>query len=135
MTESRLTDDALDDLLRSGAPRPLLDDGFAARTMAAVDLAARGLPARRRPTPVAPVAIARALAAEHARHAAQARLWRWAIAGVIAGFLLLLVAMALSPATPDGVTLAPPPPSQWLVLCLLGSIGAIWVAIRELRSN
>ena len=135
MTESRHTDDALDDLLRSSAPEPLLDDGFAARTMAAVDRAARGLPARRRATPVAPLAIARALAAEHARHAAQARLWRWAFAGVVAGFLLLFLAMALSPATSDGFILTPPPTSQWGTLCLLMSIGAIWVAIRELRDN
>jgi hypothetical protein len=135
MTESRHTDDALDDLLRGSAPEPLRDDGFAARTMAAVDRAARDLPARRRASPVAPVAIARALAAEHARHAAQARLWRWAFAGVVAGFLLLLLAMALSPAAPGSFTLSPPPAPQWGILCLLMSIGAIWVAIRELRDN
>jgi hypothetical protein len=135
MTESRLTDHALDDLLRASAPRPLPDDGFATRTMAAVDHAARGLPARRRATPVAPLAIARALAAENARHAAQARLWRWAFAGVIAGFLLLFAAMALSPAMPDGFILAPPPAPQWGTLCVLMSIGAIWLAIRELRNN
>jgi len=135
MTESRHTDHALDDLLRGSAPEPLLDDGFAARTMAAVDRAARSLPARRRVAPAAPLAIARALAAEHARHAAQARLWRWAFAGVIAGFLLLLLAMVLSPATPDGITLSLPPAPQWGTLCLLMSIGAIWVAIKELRDN
>ena len=135
MTESRLTDHELDDLLRTSGPEPLPDDGFAARTMAAVGRAARSLPARRRATPVAPLAIARALAAEHAVHAAQARLWRWASAGVVAGFVLLFVAMALSPATPDSITFAAPPASQWATLCVLMTIGAIWVAIRELRDN
>jgi hypothetical protein len=103
--------------------------------MAAVDRATRAQPARRRAAPPAPLAIARALAAEHARHAAQARLWRWAMAGVVAGFLLLLAAMALSPATPGGFTLSPPPAPQWGTLCVLMSIGAIWLAIREWREN
>jgi hypothetical protein len=133
MNESELTDDALDGLLRASAPEPLLDDGFVARTMTAVDQAARALPAQRRATPVAPIAVARALAAEHRRHEAQARLWRWATAGVVAGFVLLVVAVALSP---DGsVTIAAPPPQQWYPLCMLAAIGAIWVAWRELRRN
>ena len=133
MNESELTDDALDGLLRASAPEPLLDDGFVARTMTAVDQAARALPVQRRATPVAPIAVARALAAEHRRHEAQARLWRWATAGVVAGFVLLVVAVALSP---DGsVTIAAPPPQQWYPLCMLAVIGAIWVAWRELRRN
>jgi hypothetical protein len=133
MNESDLPDDALDALLRLGAPEPLNDDGFVVRTMAAVGQAARATAVRRRPTPVAPIAIARALAAEQRRHEAQARLWRWAIAGVIAGFVLLVAAVASSP---DGsVTIAVPAPQQWYPLCTLLAIGAIWVAWRELRRN
>ena len=133
MNESDLTDDALDALLRLGAPEPLRDDGFIARTMTAVDQAARATGVRRRPAPIAPIAIARALAAEHRRHEAQARLWRWAIAGVVAGFVLLVVAMASSP---DGsVSIAVPTPQQWFPLCTLLAIGAIWVAWREMRRN
>jgi hypothetical protein len=133
MNASELTDDALDALLRASAPEPLLDDGFVVRTMTAVDQAARALPAPRRAAPVAPIAIARALAAEHRRHEAQARLWRWAVAGVAAGFVLLVAAVVLSP---DGsVTIAAPAPQQWYPLCLLAAIGAIWVAWRELRRS
>ena len=108
--ERALTDAALDDLLRASAPQPLPDDGFVARTMAEVERAARSLPAHRRPAPVAPMAIARALAAEQRRHDAQARLWRWAIAGVFAGILLLAVAVA---AAPGGLTLTRADLSNW----------------------
>jgi hypothetical protein len=132
MTESDLTDDALDGLLRANAPEPLIDDGFVARTMAAVDHASRGVQLQRRATPVAPIAVARALVAEQRRHADQARLWRWAIAGVVAGFLLMVVAVLLSPT--DG-TIAVPQPQQWFPLSLLLAVGAVWVAWRELRSN
>ena len=133
MNESKPDDDALDALLRAGTPQPLPDDGFVARTMTAVDQAARALPAQRRATPVAPIAVARALAAEHRRHEAQARLWRWAVAGVVAGFVLLVAAVVLSP---DGaVTVAAPAPQQWYPLCVLLAVGAIWVAWRELRST
>ena len=132
MNESDLDDDALDGLLRAEAPGPLVDDGFVARTMAAVDHTARGVPVQRRATPVAPIAIARALAAEQRRHAAQARLWRWATAGVVAGLLLMIVAVLLSPA--DG-SIAVPPPRQWVALAGMMAIGALWVAWRELRSN
>ena len=133
MNESELTDDALDGLLRASAPEPLLDDGFVARTMTAVDQAAHALPAQRRAAPVPPIAIARALAAENLRHEAQARLWRWAVAGVIAGFVLLVAAVALSPN--GSVTIAAPAPQQWYPLCVLLAVGAIWVAWRELRST
>ena len=132
MNESDLDDDALDGLLRAEAPGPLVDDGFVARTMAAVDHAAHGVPVQRRATPVAPIAVARALVAEQRRHAAQARMWRWAIAGVIAGFLLMIAAVLLSPT--DG-TIAVPPPKQWYPLSLLLAVGAICVAWRELRSS
>ena len=133
MNESDLTDDGLDGLLRASAPHALPDDGFTARTMAAVDQAAHAQPVPRRATPVAPIVIARALAAEHSRHEAQARLWRWAVAGVIAGFVLLVAAVALSPG--DGsVSLTAPEPQQWYPLCLVSAIGAIWLAWREFRS-
>ncbi|MCK9689686.1 hypothetical protein [Scleromatobacter humisilvae] len=133
MNESERPDAALDALLRASAPESLPDDGFVARTMAAVDQAARALPAQRRAAPVAPIAVARALATEHRRHEAQARLWRWAVAGVIAGFVLLVIAVLLSPG--DGVTISAPPPQQWYPLSLLLAIGAVWVALRELRSS
>ena len=133
MNESDLPDDALDGLLRASAPEPLLDDGFVARTMSAVDQAAHALPVQRRATPVAPIVIARALAAEHLHHEAQARLWRWAVAGVVAGFVLLVAAVVLSPN--GSVTIAAPAPQQWYPLCVLLAVGAIWVAWRELRST
>jgi hypothetical protein len=132
MNPSDLDDDALEGLLRAAAPEPLLEDGFVARTMTAVDQAARSESAPRRATPAAPIAIARALAAEQRRHEAQARLWRWATAGVAAGFLLMLVAVLVSPS--DG-TIAAPPPLQWYPLSVLLAVGAVWVAWRELRSN
>ena len=132
MTESRLDDDAFDDFLRASAPEALPDRGFSARTMAAVERAARAQPVQRRPAPPAPLAIARALAAEQRRHDAQARLWRWAIAGVAAGALLMVVAVLLSP---DGsVTITVPAPGQWFPLSVLLSIGAIWIAVREWRA-
>ena len=127
-----LDDDALDGLLHAHAPEPLPDGGFVARTMAAVDHAARGVPVQRRATPVAPIAIARALAAEQRYHAAQARMWRWAIAGVVAGFVLMVVAVLLSPG--DG-SVTVPSPKQWYPLTLMLSAGALWVAWRELRST
>ena len=132
MNPSDLTDLGLDGLLRAGAPQPLVDDGFVARTMTAVDQAARGMTPPRRATPVAPIAIARALAAEQRRHAAQARLWRWASAGVVAGFLLMVVAVLLSPS--EGAVVVPGA-SQWYPLSLLVAAGALWAAWRELRSN
>jgi len=132
MNESRLTDDALDDFLRRSAPEALPDDGFSARTMAAVERAARAQPVRRRAAPPAPLAIARALAAEQRRHDAQARLWRWAIAGVVAGCLLMMAAVLLSPDA--GVTIAVPAPGQWFPLSVLLAVGAVWVAVREWRA-
>lgn len=133
MNESDLDDDKLERLLRAGAPEPLLDDGFVARTMTALDQAARAMAVPPRPAPVAPIAIARALAAEHRRHEAQARLWRWAVAGVLAGFVLLVAAVALSPG--GSATLAGPAPQQWSPLCLLLAAAAVWYAWRESRRN
>jgi hypothetical protein len=133
MNEPDLPDDSLDALLRAGTPRALPDDGFVARTMTAVDRATRARPVSRRPAPVAPIAIARALAAEQRRHEAQARLWRWAIAGLATGVVLLVAAVFLSP--DDGLALATAAPRQWAPLCLMAAAGAIWVAWRELRSG
>jgi hypothetical protein len=132
MTESERHHDALDALLRASVPEPVADDGFVARTLAAVDQAARSLPAPRRPTPVAPVVLARALATERQRQARRARLWRWAIAGAIAGYFLMLAAMAVAPA---GVAIDVPTPSHWAPLALMMALGAIWVAWRELRAD
>ena len=131
MNESTFTDAALDGLLRASAPEPVVDAGFVARTMVAVDLAARSLPARRRPAPVAPIAIARALVAERRCHDAQARLLRWAIAGVIAGMLLLVAAVALSP---GGMTFRIAELPQWYALWPVLAAGALWYAWQELRA-
>jgi hypothetical protein len=132
MNESARNDDALDALLHASAPEPLVDDGFVARTMVAVDQATRSLPVVRRATPVAPLAIARALVVERRRHAEQARLWRWAIAGVVAGFFLMLVTVAVSPGR---ASIEIPDPSQWVPLAVLMAVGALSIAWRELRDN
>ena len=132
MNESDCNDDELEALLRAGAPEPVRDDGFVARTMAAVDQAAHRLPAVRRASPVAPLAIARALVAEKRRHAEQARMWRWALAGVVVGFFLMIGVVAVSPGR---VSLQIPPPSQWTPLALLMIVGALTVAWREWRDN
>ena len=72
--------DPIDTLLRAHAPAALSDDGFVARTMLAV-ARADATPARAvRP---APLSVARALVLEQRRYATQARLWRWAAAGVV----------------------------------------------------
>ena len=117
--------------MRASAPRAPADDGFVARTTAVVERAARSLPARRRPAPVAPLVIARALAAEQRRHDAQARLWRWAIAGVLAGMLLLVAAVA---AAPGGVTLTSDDVSNWYLLWTTLAAGALWYAWQEFRA-
>jgi hypothetical protein len=133
MNESRLPDDAaFDDLLRRSAPGPLADRGFTARTMAAVERAARAQPVRRRAPPPSPLAIARALAMEQGRHDAQARLWRWATAGVVAGYLLMMLAIWLSPQ--GSVAISIPTPGESAPLALLLMAGAIWVAVREWRA-
>ena len=131
MTTQHHDPDPLAALLRAATPAPLADDGFVAGTLARVDAAARALPARRRAAPVAPLAIARALAAQQRLHDGQARLWRWAMAGIAAGFLLLLLAVLMSPGG-DALNVAAPP--QWFPLCCLLAVGAVWVAWREVRS-
>ncbi|HEY9027052.1 MAG TPA: hypothetical protein VIP05_22360 [Burkholderiaceae bacterium] len=133
MNDPRLPDeDAFDDLLRRSAPEPLRDAGFTARTMAAVERAARARSPQRRPTPPAPLAIARALAAEQQRHDAQARLWRWAIAGIVAGWLLMVLAVLVSP--DGGVAIDLSTPGQLFPLCVTLAAGALWLAVREWRS-
>ena len=133
MNESRLSDDdAFDDLLRRSAPGPLPDAGFSARAMAAVERAARAQPVRRRAAPLAPLAIARALAVEQRRHDAQARLWRWATVGIVAGYLLMVLTIWLSPQ--DSISVSIPTPGETFPLSLLLAAGAVWVAVRELRA-
>jgi hypothetical protein len=131
MNESRSAA-AFDDFLRRSAPEPLPDNGFSARTMAAVERAARAQPVQRRAAPLAPLAIARALAVEQRRHDAQARLWRWATAGVIAGYLLMVVAIWLAPQ--GSVSVSIPTPDESFPVCVLMAAGAIWIAVREWRS-
>lgn len=133
MNETRSADEAaFDDLLRRAAPEPLADLGFSACTMAAVERAARAQPVPRRAPSLSPLAIARALALEQGRHDAQARLWRWARAGVVAGYLLMMLAIWLSPR--DGVAISIPTPGESAPLALLLMVGAIWVAVREWRA-
>lgn len=127
--------DPIDHLLRAHAPAALPDDGFVARTMRAV-ARADATPARV-PRP-APLAVARALALEQRRYAAQTRLWRSALAGVAVGVVLLLVAMLSAPA---GVVIdtalwsastdIPPWAPMWAVMV----VGAIWFAWNEFRTN
>ena len=132
MNRTDLNDEALDGQMRAARPQALADDGFVARTMAAVDRAARGAEVPRRATPLAPIVVARALAAEQRRHAAQARMWRWIIAGIVTGLLLMIVAMLLSPA--DG-SVGLPRPLQLFTMFGLTAVGALCVAWQELRSN
>lgn len=123
-------DDPLAALVRAHAPAALADDGFTDRTMRAI---ARADPTPARPARASPIAIARALAHERRRYEAQARLWRWAMAGVAVGGVLLAVAVLLSPAD---VTMSVDLPSlpQWAPLWTLLSIGALWIAWREFRT-
>jgi len=127
MSDDRLPedDDFLDALLRAHAPPPVADDGFTARTMQAIP----NLPGAR-------LDAARALVLEQRRYAAQQRLWRWAVAGIAAGVLLLAVAMACAPegglaVDVDGL----PPARDWLPLWALAMAGAVWYAWTEFRSS
>ena len=132
MTAPRLDDDAFDDFLRRSAPAALPDLGFSGRAMAAVERATRAQPVPRRAAPMAPLAIARALAAEQQRHDAQARLWRWATVGVLAGYLLAVLVAWLSPQ--GSITVSLPTPVETFPVALLLVAGAIWVSVRSLRS-
>ena len=135
MTAPRLDDDAFDDFLRRSAPAALPDLGFSGRAMAAVERATRAQPVPRRAAPMAPLAIARALAAEQQRHDAQARLWRWATLGVVAGYLLMLLAVLVAWLSPQGsITVSLPTPVETFPVALLLVAGAIWVSVRSLRS-
>ena len=135
---SRNSDDPADPLaalLRAHAPQPLPDDGFVDRTMRAV---AQADPTPARAARPAPLAVARALALEQRRFAAQARLWRWAMAGVAVGGLLLAVAVMLSPgglapAVPSSLSATDVPP--WLPLGMLMAVAALWYAWHEFRAD
>ena len=127
--------DPIDTLLRAHAPAALPDDGFVARTMLAV-ARADATPARAvRP---APLSVARALVLEQRRYATQARLWRWAMAGVAVGALLLVVAVLLAPGggTLDmGSATAPMDTPPGLPLWTVTVAGAIWFAWNEFRAD
>ena len=138
-------DDALDAFLRAHGPLPLADDGFAESTMreiARVDPAPAPSAARtaaRRVAPLSPLDAARALAAEQRRYAAQARLWRWAVAGVVAGIALLVLAML---AAPGGGTLEASSAAlnmtgvpSWFPIWSVLVAGAIWYAWQEVRAD
>jgi hypothetical protein len=113
-------DDPIEALLRRHAPPAIDDDGFTARTM-------RALPA------VARLDSARALVLEQRRYAAQARRWRWATAGVVAG---TLVATAIAAVSPDPFAIRlDPAPAPWLPLSLLLAAGSLWYAWKEFRAN
>jgi hypothetical protein len=124
---------SLESLLRAHAPPEVADDGFTARTLQAVR---RATVDAARPPALAP---AEALTLEFRRHAAQARAWRWTIAGVAAGALLMFAMVIASPegaAPPFVVAVAEaqsPPP--WLPLWALAFLGAVWLAIKEFRSD
>ena len=106
-------DHSLDALLRASAPPPLAEADFLARTLAAVER----------------VEIARTLAAVRRRQAQQLRLRRWGAAGVLAGLLMLVMAVLAAPAdtratTTIGLDLLP----LWIALMA----GASWLAWQEL---
>jgi hypothetical protein len=130
MNRTELTDAALDDLLRAHAPAPLAGDDFVARTLAAVDRASPRLQAARAATPLE---IARALVAERERAALLARARRWGLAGVMAGVLLLVLAVLAAPAGSAGAAIASGG-TLLLPLWLLPMAGAGWLAWQELRS-
>lgn len=131
MNRHELTDDALDELLRGAADEPPADDGFVERTLAAIELAERGVvtPQHARADPLNH--IARALTAQQRTYRAQARLWRWAFAGLIVGSALLTLAVLLSPA---GTNVSIATPLQCFQLFAMLAAGSMWFAWRELRS-
>jgi hypothetical protein len=126
----------LDALLRAHAPAALPDDGFTLRTMQAVRRAHAAGTGAARPAMLTP---AEALALENRRHAAQARVWRWSMAGIAAGVLVLLVAMLAArdvgapPLFQAIAALSSPHPL--ILLAALAFIGALCVAVKELRSD
>ena len=113
--------DPIDHLLRAHAPPPVADDGFTTRTMQAIPN-----------VPAARIDAARALVLEQRRYARQARLWRWAVAGVVSGTVLAVAAIAGSP---GGLTLEPGPSPDWLPLAALLVAGSFWYAWSEFRRN
>ena len=124
MSDHHPDDDSIDRLLRAHAPPAVADDGFTTRTLQAIP----NIPSAR-------LDAARALVLEQRRYARQARLRRWATAGVAAGTLL---AVAVVASTPGGLAPTPGPspvPPDWLPLAALMVAGAFWYAWSELRKN
>jgi hypothetical protein len=123
--------DALEVLLRAYAPAALADDGFTERTMRAV---VRATPARRpiAPPPPDPRRIAHALVREERRHAAQARLWRWGVAGLAVGAALAGAVVAGSPGS--DLSLAAQG-SSWAPMWAMACAAALWMAWRLARSG
>jgi hypothetical protein len=127
MNKSPLAEAELDLLLRAHAPAALADDDFVARTLAAVDRATLAAP----PAPAASSReVARALAAARGRAALLVRLRHWGVAGVLAGVLLLAVAMLEAPAGPEIAASVPALLPLWLAL--VGA--AAWLGWRELAA-
>ena len=120
----RPDDDPIARLLRAHAPPPVADDGFTARTMRVIVDAA---PAR--------IAAARALVLEQRRYAHQARLWRWAMAGVGFGTVLAIVAVASSPGSLALELPLSPTAPDWLPLSALLVAGSFWYAWSEFRKS
>ena len=111
-------------LLRAHAPPPVDDDGFTARTLQAIPNVVRTR-----------LDAARALVLEQRRYARQARMWRWALGGIVAGMLLVVAAIASAPGD-VAIDLAPQPGAPaWLPLSALLVAGAIWYAWSEFRKN
>ena len=117
-------DDPTARLLRAHTPPPVADDGFTERTMRAIP-----------DVPTARIDAARALVLEQRRYARQARLWRWAMAGIGFGTALAIAAIASSP---GGLALEAPLSStapDWLPLSALLVAGSFWYAWSEFRKS
>ncbi|MEP6502866.1 MAG: hypothetical protein ABJD97_06030 [Betaproteobacteria bacterium] len=135
MNESDISPGELDALLRANAPAPLDDDGFVARTLEAAHHASHSMTPRHTPA-ASRLEIARALAVEQRRYAAHARVRRWGLAGVAAGFVLLAFAMAMAPGgiaiDVDANAAAMP---NWFPLWSVLAVGALWYAWQEFRAD
>ena len=119
----------LDAWLRACAPEALPDDGFTERTLQAV---------RRAAVPQRSLTPAQALALEFRRHAAQARLWRWSLAGIGSGAAALLLAVLVSPSdAPLAMerAISSAQFQQWALLWVVAFAGALWLVVRELRAD
>jgi hypothetical protein len=130
---------ALDALLKSQAPPDLADGGFTARAMKAIARASAPSTPGVSAAPHDALAAARALLLEQRRYAAQARLWRWGMAGVLVGAAMLVCAVLGAPvdvaaqvgADPASASVSP----QWAPLWGLAMAAAVWFAWRQVRSE